>query len=117
MKYGEPVAGQAYFVTNAEPMAFFDFVGRVLKQLDLPAPTRSVPYFVAYGVAAVAEAWDTLRGGTLNAEDGMSRFAIRYLCTHHWFNIDKAKRDLGYVPIVGIDEGIARTIAALPATG
>ena len=110
---GSPVAGQAYFVTNGEPMAFFDFVRRVLRQLDLPEPTRRVPYAVAYTTAALAEAWDTLKGGKLNAEDGMSRFAIRYLCTHHWFKIDKARRDLGYAPAVSMDEGIRRTIAAL----
>ncbi|HVZ35573.1 MAG TPA: NAD-dependent epimerase/dehydratase family protein, partial [Polyangiaceae bacterium] len=30
---GSPVAGQAYFVTNSEPMVFFDFVARVLREL------------------------------------------------------------------------------------
>jgi nucleoside-diphosphate-sugar epimerase len=110
-----PLAGQAYFVTNGEPMGFFDFVDRVLVQLDLPTPKRRIPYAVAYGVAAAAEAWDTLRGGTLNAEDGMSRFAIRYLCTDHWFRIDKARRDLGYEPAVSIDQGIALTVAGLHA--
>ncbi len=113
---GSPVAGQAYFVTNGEPMAFFDFVRRVLRALDLPEPTGRVPYAVAYAVAAVAEAWDTLKGGTLGAEDGLSRFAIRYLCTHHWFRIDKARRDLGYEPKVSIEEGIALTVAALAAS-
>lgn len=113
---GSPVAGQAYFVTNGEPMAFFDFVRRVLRALDLPEPTGRVPYALAYAVAAVAEAWDTLKGGTLGAEDGLSRFAVRYLCTHHWFRIDKARRDLGYEPRVSIDEGIARTVAALSAS-
>ncbi len=113
---GSPVAGQAYFVTNGEPMAFFDFVRRVLRALDLPEPTGRVPYAVAYAVAAVAEAWDTLKGGTLGAEDGLSRFAIRYLCTHHWFRIDKARRDLGYEPKVSIEGGIALTVAALAAS-
>lgn len=111
---GSPVAGEAYFVTNGEPMAFFDFVRRVLRQLGLPEPTGRVPYFVAYAAAAVAEAWDTLKGGTLGHEDGLSRFAVKYLCTHHWFRIDKARRDLGYDPRVSIDEGIRRTVAALP---
>lgn len=112
---GSPVAGEAYFVTNAEPMAFFDFVGHVLQGLELPSPTRSVPYALAYTVAAIAETWDTLKGGTLHAEDGLSRFAVRYLCTHHYFDIAKARRDLAYQPRVSLEEGIARTVAALRA--
>ncbi|MCB9682785.1 MAG: NAD-dependent epimerase/dehydratase family protein [Alphaproteobacteria bacterium] len=108
-----PVGGQAYFVTNGEPMPFFGFVDQVLARLDLPPIRGSVPFWLAYGVAAVVEGWDTLKGGTLNAEDGMTRFAIRYMCTHHYFSIDKARRDLGYDPRVSIAEGIERTVAAL----
>ena len=70
---------------------------------------------MAYGVASLAEAWDTLKGGTLHAEDGMSRFAIRYLCTHHYFDISKAVRDLGYRPSIDLEQGIARTVAAIKA--
>jgi sterol-4alpha-carboxylate 3-dehydrogenase (decarboxylating) len=114
---GSQVAGEAYFITNAEPIGFFEFVAQVLAALDLPALRGRVPFFLAYGVAAVAEAWDTLRGGTLNHEDGLSRFAVRYLCTHHYFDVAKARAHLGYVPRVDIATGIARTVAHLRATG
>jgi len=110
-----PIAGQAYFVTNGEPMGFFAFIKQILAELDLPPIRGRVPYALAYSVAALAEAWDTLKGGTLNAEDGMSRFAIRYLCTHHYFDISKAVRDLGYRPAVNLEQGIARTVAAIRA--
>ena len=111
------IGGQAYFVTNGEPMAFFDFVGEVLEQLELPPIVGAVPFPIAYAVASVAEAYDTIvRGGTLNAENGLSRFAVKYLCTHHWFNIGKARRDLGYEPAVSLAEGIERTVAHLVAT-
>ena len=63
------------------------------------------------------EGVDTLKGGTLNAEEGLTRFAIRYMCTHHYFSIEKARRDLGYNPSVGVDEGIERTCQHLEATG
>jgi nucleoside-diphosphate-sugar epimerase len=105
--------GQAYFVTNGEPRAFVDFVGQVLEQLDLPPIKGHVPYALAYGVAAVKETIDGLRGRPIGEEDGLSRFAIRYLCTHHYFSIDKARRELGYEPAVSLDDGIARTCQAL----
>jgi nucleoside-diphosphate-sugar epimerase len=114
---GAPLAGQAYFITNGEPKAFFDFVDDVLVELGLPRTRFRVPYRVAWLAAAFAEGLDTLKGGTLNAEDGMTRFAVQYMCTHHYFSIEKARRDLGYDPKVTIAEGIRRTVAALEATG
>jgi sterol-4alpha-carboxylate 3-dehydrogenase (decarboxylating) len=110
-----PIAGQAYFITNGEPMAFFKFVADVLAELGLPAMKHVVPYRVAYAVAAVAEAWDTFKGGTLNAEDGLTRFAVRYMCTDHYYSIAKARRDLGYAPRVTIAAGIRLTVEHIRA--
>jgi len=110
---GSPVCGQAYFITNGEPLPFFSFVGSVLAELGLPRIVGAVPYPVAYAVAALKEGLDTLRGGTLNSEDGMTRFAVRYMVRHHYFSIARAKRDLGYNPRVDLREGIRRTCAAL----
>ena len=107
------VAGEAYFVTNGEPVEFFWFVDQVLIGLGLDPIRGRIPFFVAYPVAAVAEAVDALRGGRLGAENGMSRFAIRYMCTHHYFSIEKARRDLGYDPAVSLREGIRRTVEHL----
>lgn len=110
-------AGQAYFVTNGEPYPFFKFVADVLAALDLPPMKHAIPYAVAYPVAAIAEAWDTLKGGTLNAENGLTRFAVRYMCTHHYFSIEKARRELGYRPAVTISEGVRLTADHVRASG
>lgn len=114
---GAACAGQAYFITNGEPMAFFDFVDDVLVTMGLPKTRYRVPFRVAWAAAAVVEGIDTLRGGTLNAESGFTRFAIRYMCTHHYFSVDKARRDLGYEPKVTIAEGIRRTVEHLRSEG
>lgn len=110
---GGSAAGKAYFITNGEPTPFWDFVRRVVEPLGLAAPRWSIPYGVAYAAASVREAFDTLRGGTLHAEEGLSRFAIRYICTHHYFSHARATRDLGYRPRVDIQAGIERTLATL----
>ena len=112
---GSPVAGQAYFVTNGEPTPFFAFVRKVLARMDLPPILGAVPFPLAYTAAALSEAIDTLRGGTLHAEETLSRFSVKYLCTHHYFSIDRARRDLGYAPRVSIDEGIELTARHLEA--
>lgn len=107
-----PVPGQAYFITNGEPMSFWDFVAQVLPPLGYQPPKLAIPRAIAYAAAAVREAFDTyVRGGTLNAEEGLSRFAIRYICSHHYFSHARATRELGYVPRVRMAEGIANAIA------
>lgn len=110
---GAAACGQAYFVTNGEPMVWFDFVEQMLLQLGYPPITGKVPYWLVYFIASVKEGWDTLRGGTLNAEDGLTRFAVRYMVTHHYFDISKARRDLGWQPRISLAEGIQRTIQGL----
>jgi len=111
------VAGQAYFITNGEPMPFWDFIRKVAARLGFPPVKYRAPKSLVYMIAAIKEGIDTLKGGTLNAEDGLTRFAIRYMCTHHYFSIEKARRDLGYSPSVSIDEGIELTCKHLEATG
>jgi sterol-4alpha-carboxylate 3-dehydrogenase (decarboxylating) len=110
-------AGSAYFITNGEPMPFWDFVRKVAARLGFPPIKYTVPKSLMYGIAAIKEGYDTLRGGTLNAEDGLTRFAIRYMCTHHYFSIEKARRELGYDPAVSVDEGIELTCSHLESIG
>lgn len=107
------VSGRCYFITNGEPMPFWQFVARIVAPLGHRPPRVPMPFWLAYGAATVRETIERLRGGKLNAEEGLSRFAIRYLCTHHYFSHARATRELGYRPRVGVDEGIARTVAAL----
>ena len=47
----------------------------------------------------------------------MTRFAINYMCTHHYFSIEKARRELGYNPSVSVAEGIELTCQHLEARG
>ncbi|TFH29308.1 MAG: NAD-dependent epimerase/dehydratase family protein [Myxococcales bacterium] len=110
-------AGQAYFITNGEPMPFWDFIRKVAARLGYPPVKYTAPKSLVYAIAAVKEGIDTLKGGTLNAEDGLTRFAIRYMCTHHYFSIEKARRDLGYNPSVSVEEGIERTCRHLESIG
>lgn len=118
---GSPVSGQAYFITNGEPMGFWDFVRRIVEPLGYDAPKLNIPYPIAYGAAWVRETLDTLKGGTLNSEESLSRFTIDYLCTDHYYSIERAGRDLDYHPAVDMRQGIERTVAYLtgrePAQG
>ncbi len=111
-----PLCGQAYFITNGEPMAFFEFVERFMLTAGFPAIQYRVPYWLAYAVAAIIEGIDTLKGGGISAENGMSRFAVKYMITDHYYQIGKAYRDFGWKPKVNLAEGIKLTVQHLRAS-
>ena len=42
----------------------------------------------------------------------MTKFVAGQLSTSHWYDISAAKRDLEYVPKVGVEEGLKRLVAS-----
>ena len=114
---GASLGGKVWFITNGEPLPFWDFVDQVLVESGLPRIRARIPYRIAYAAATVAEKVNSLLGTGDGPENGFTRFAIRYLCTHHYFSIERARRDLGYSPAVSITEGIRRTVESLRQSG
>ena len=49
----------------------------------------------------------------LRGEPRMTRFLADQLATSHYFDISKARQDLGYEPRIGTEEGLERTLKAL----
>lgn len=103
---GAACAGKAYFISNGEPREVRRIVNDMLVAAGVPPVDKSIPYGVAYAAGAVLEvAWRALR---LQGEPPMTRFLAEQLSTPHWYDISAAARDLGYVPRVSMDEGLAR---------
>jgi 2-alkyl-3-oxoalkanoate reductase len=106
-----PCSGRAYFISSGDPRPVREVVNAILAAGGLPPEYRSVPLPVALVGGVAAEAlWRVLRR---DDEPPMTRFLARQLATAHWFDISAARRDLGYSPAVGLDEGFRRLAAAL----
>jgi nucleoside-diphosphate-sugar epimerase len=102
-------AGKAYYITNDEPWPMADVLNGILKAAGAPELTKKVPAGAAYALGAVLE----FIYKTLGKEDEppMTRFVALQLATAHWYNVSAAKRDLGYVPLVSMAEGLERLAA------
>ncbi|KAI0272935.1 C-3 sterol dehydrogenase [Russula aff. rugulosa BPL654] len=104
------VAGQAFFITNGEPVYFWDFPRRLWRMLRPDTyPARDplvLPKTVGFMLATLAEWWGWLSG----REPTFTRFRVAFTCAQRWHNIEKARRVLGYEPQVGLEEGMRRTV-------
>ena len=101
-----PCAGRAYFISNGEPMPTWELVDRILAAGGLPPVTRRVPLWVAVAGGWVLERW--YARFRPDVEPPMTPFLARELATSHWFDLSAARRDLGYVPLVSVAEGLER---------
>ena len=108
---GAACSGRAYFITSADPRPVREVVNAILASGGLPPARASVPLPVAVGAGAAAEAvWRLLRR---QDDPPMTRFLARQLGTDHWFDVSAARRDLGWAPVVGLDEGFRRLAESL----
>ncbi|WRT64820.1 uncharacterized protein IL334_001756 [Kwoniella shivajii] len=102
---GIPIAGQAYFITNGEPIYFWDFARTIWKQLGHTPPYMIVlPTFLGLLLATLAELFSNFTG----KEPGFTRFRVSQATQQRFYDIEKARRLLDYHPIVGLDEGMKK---------
>jgi nucleoside-diphosphate-sugar epimerase len=97
--------GEIYFVTDGERVVFRDFLNELLRTQGVEAPNRSIPAPVAGAIALVAEtAWRVLR---LRGRPPLTRFAVWVASQECTIDIAKARRELGYKPVIAHAQGLA----------
>jgi nucleoside-diphosphate-sugar epimerase len=106
-----PAGGRAYFITNGEPVVLWEWVNGLLTALGEPPVTKRISLGAASAIGRACELiWSLLPVG---AEPPMTRFIAAELAKDHWFNISAARRDLAYVPRIGMREGTAGLVESL----
>lgn len=105
-----PVAGRAYFISNDEPVNCWQWIDRLLVQSGLPPVQRSISTAAAWRAGAILES--AYRLLHLPGEPRMTRFLAAQLGRSHWFDIGRAKSDLGYAPGISMGAGLERLAAA-----
>ncbi|KAG5716363.1 Sterol-4-alpha-carboxylate 3-dehydrogenase, decarboxylating [Termitomyces sp. T112] len=103
------VAGQAFFVTNGEPCYFWDFPRLVWHHLDSVFPGKRQPrkpLKLSKPIGLLAATGAEYAAWLMGKEPTFTRFKVSYSCVNRWYNIEKARRVLGYEPIIGLEEGI-----------
>lgn len=101
-------AGRPYFISNAEPVRLWDWIGVVLAALDLPGPRARVGLPTAMALGGAME-W-VWRSFGLSGQPRVTRMIAAGLARSHWYDMEPARRDLGYQVRVDMATGTERTI-------
>ena len=98
--------GQAYFVSDGDPLPFRDFFPRMLQTRGVEMPDKSVPLGLAQLFASVAESlWTWL---PLPGMPPATRMVVELGAKPVVISHAKAARELGYVPVISREEGLSR---------
>lgn len=107
-EHGNP--GEAYFVTDGEPVRFREFVTALLETAGIDPPGRSLPPAVAKPIAAAGEGvWRLL---PLPGKPPLTRLALWLSSLETTIDISKAERELGYSPVMTREQGLAELSAS-----
>ena len=111
----ERVDGEAFNVTNDSPTYFWDMTRAIWALTGkIMEPDRAIvlPEWLLGPVGGITEAVLGIFGKTPR----LTRRTVRYSCMTRYYSCAKAKFRLGYLPIVPLDEGVARAVGYVLAS-
>ncbi|MBK8592195.1 MAG: NAD-dependent epimerase/dehydratase family protein [Sandaracinaceae bacterium] len=103
---GSPVCGSAYFVTDDQPINPAEFSVRLVRLMGLGTTARRIPRRVAMAMAKGSELAFERFG---KPRPQVTEVGVNLCTLDNFFSIAKARRDLGYAPVVTLEEGLRRT--------
>lgn len=101
-----PIAGKAYFITQGEPLEVKTLVNLIIGAAGVPPVEKTVPPWLAYAAGLFLES--VYKAFSIKSEPPMTRFVARQLSTSHWFDANKSRNELGYIPEISTEEGVKR---------
>lgn len=120
----DPVAGEAFLISNAAPVYFWDFARAVWasyhahlpphhQHTHLPPPPPTPPgkaHVLSFELALVLATLATWLFWALRlGEPKLDPARVRFTCMTRYFRTEKARLVLGYRPVVSLEEGVSRT--------
>lgn len=98
--------GEVYFVTDGEDSDFRSFLTRMIAAHGVELRGANLPGWIARPAAALVEGvW---RGLGIRRAPPLTRHAIDLMCCDCTLRIDKIRNELGYDPVISVDDGLAQ---------
>jgi 2-alkyl-3-oxoalkanoate reductase len=97
------IGGRAYFVGQEKPVELWSFINRILDHYKVKPVTKEISFNKAYTLGSLAEKLFTFCN-IYHLDPPMTRFVAMQLAKSHYFDHAPAKQELGYEPIIGLDD-------------
>ncbi len=108
--------GEAYLIGDEHPPTLNEIFQIIGDELGQQAPRYRLPYMPVYLAAALCElAFLPFR--PLGLSPPLYRRRVHWFNSERWFDIEKAKRELGFRPAVRIDVGLRRMVRSFVDAG
>jgi nucleoside-diphosphate-sugar epimerase len=102
--------GEAYFILDDGVRSMHEMISGIAAARGIALPQRSVPGWFADALGATCEfLWRTF---PLKGDPPLTRFAAMILSRDSILKDDKARREIGYAPVVSVEEGLRQLAVA-----
>jgi dihydroflavonol-4-reductase len=102
-----PAAGRTYILAGPEVTTLNELVGVIAQEAHVPAPRLHLPVWPFWLAGAACEALCA----PLGIEPPIYRRRVDFFTKSRAFDIGRARQELGYAPVVGLRDGVRRTLA------
>jgi nucleoside-diphosphate-sugar epimerase len=103
LEHGE--GGKAYFVLDDGTRSYREFISALVRTQGVELGDRSIPSGLANASAAVVEGvWRVLG---LRRTPPLTRFAAAMMSCTVTLRDERARRELGYAPVISVEQGLA----------
>ena len=97
--------GEVYFISDGEPVEFREFITKLLATQGIEAPSREIPRWLVATCVRIGDSLGRITDGAIHGPMSWQEYAV--LGVEVTLNIDKARRELGYSPVISREEGLA----------
>ncbi len=101
-------SANAYFISQEKPIKMWEWINELFSELGVPQVKKRISLKKAIIAGRILEGIHTLLLPQI--EPKMTRFLAQQLARSHYFSHQKAEIDLGYTPVVSIDEGMEKLL-------
>lgn len=100
----DDAASKIFYLTDDERITAREFLTRLAGAIGVTLPRASVPFAIAYGLAWISERMS-------QSPSHLRSEVVSHGRSAH-FNVQRARKELGYAPVVTVSEGLERVRAA-----